>query len=149
MLGAMTTPATLISRYRRLDPTRKRLLREATLALGMASLAVALLPFRHAILVGAVPLAWTRRESSIPDLRWAVEAAAARLPVRTMCIEQGIAMQRLLRRRGIDARLHYGARPDAGAAGLKAHVWVTIGHEIVIGGDGVGDYAELATFPRQ
>ena len=148
-LSAMTTRANILTRYRRLDPRCKRLLREASLALGLASFAVAVLPFRRAIAVGAVPLCGSKDDSSIRDIRWAVEGAAPRLPWRTMCIEQGIAMQRLLRRRGIDARLRYGARPDEGAAGLKAHVWLTVGDEIVIGEAEAAGYAELAMFPER
>jgi hypothetical protein len=142
----MTTRANILSRYRRLNPRCKRLLREASFALGFAAFAVALLPFRRAIRLGAVPVSGARGGSSIVELQWAIEAAASRLPFRTMCIEQGIAMQRLLRQRGIDARLHYGARSD-GSAGLAAHVWVTVGDHIVIGAAEVGNHAELAVFP--
>lgn len=145
----MTVRTNILTRYRRLDPRCKRLLREASVALGRASFAVAVLPFRRAIAIGAIPLDQAKDDSSIHDIRWAVEAAAPRLPWRTMCIEQGIAMQRLLRRRGIDARLRYGARPDEGAAGLKAHVWLTVGDEIVIGEAEAAGFAELAVFPAQ
>jgi len=146
-LSAMTTHANTLLRYWRLDPRCKRLLREAATALGLASFAVAVFSFRRAIALGAVPLFQTRQADSINELRWAVEAAAARLPWRTMCIEQGIALQRLLRRRGIDARLHYGARLDHADAGLKAHVWLTVGEDIVLGAEAAHNYAELAVVP--
>jgi len=142
----MTTRANILSRYRRLNPRCKRLLREASFALGLASFAVAVLPFLRAIRLAAVPLSEPKHDSSIAELRWAIEAAASRLPFRTMCIEQGIAMQRLLRQRGIDARLHYGARSD-GSVGLAAHVWVTVADHIVIGAAEARNYAEVAVFP--
>lgn len=134
-------------RYWRLDPRCKRLLREAALALGLAAFAVAFLPFRRAIRLGVIPLAPIRREASLAEIRWAIESLAPRLPWRAMCIEQGIAMQRMLRRRGIDAHIHYGARPDACESGLEAHVWVTVGDMIVAGEAEAGRFAELAVFP--
>ena len=93
---------------------------------------------------GAVPLgkSWL----DLKDCIWAIEAAAPRLPWRTVCIEQGLAAQRLLRRGGIDAVLHYGIRNQPTAANLEAHVWVTVGGETVIGGEAVPGYAEVATF---
>ena len=145
----MTAHANTLLRYWRLDPRCKRLLREAATALGLASFAVAVLPFRRAIALGTVRLLKTRQEDSISELRWAVEAAASRLPWRTMCIEQGIALQRLLRRRGIDGRLRYGARPTADPTGVQAHVWITVGDEIVLGEQQAAGFAEVAVFPPE
>ena len=105
---------------------------------------VAFLPFRRAMRFGAVPLGNSRVD--LDDCIWAIEAAAPRLPWRTVCIEQGLAAQRLLRRGGIDAVLHYGIRNRPAAAKLEAHVWVTVGGETVIGGDAAPGYAEVATF---
>ena len=145
----MTAHTNTLVRYWRLDPRCKQLLWEAATALGLASFAVAVLPFRRAIALGAVPLFQTRQADSINELRWAVEAAAARLPWRTMCIEQGIALQRLLRRRGIDGRLRYGARPVADQKGVQAHVWITVGDEIVLGEEQAVGFAEVAVFPAE
>lgn len=64
-----------------------------------------------------------------------------------MCIEKGIAVQRLLRQSGIDALLHYGARHDLGCGSLEAHVWVTVGGHAVIGGEEALDFTEIAVFP--
>jgi hypothetical protein len=56
-------------------------------------------------------------------------------------------LQRLLRRGGVDARLHYGARGNGGAGNLEAHVWVSVGGRILIGGDEAAGFAELAVYP--
>jgi len=114
--------------------------------LTIASAAVALLPFKRAVRLGAVPLG-PRRSIEIDDCTWAIEAAARRLPWRTVCIEKGIALQRLLRSRGIDAILHYGARhhPDSGK--LEAHVWVSAGGKAVIGGEEAAGFVEVAAYP--
>jgi hypothetical protein len=81
------------------------------------------------------------------DIVWAVQAAARRLPWRTMCIEQGIVAQRMLRSIGVEALLHYGARNDAMSGKLAAHVWVSAGGTSLIGGEEASAFREIATFP--
>jgi hypothetical protein len=49
-------------------------------------------------------------------------AAARHLFVRTNCLEQAMTLYFLLRRRGIAAELHFGARKQS--ALLEAHAWV-------------------------
>jgi hypothetical protein len=121
------------------------LLRAAAL-LGVASAAVALTPFRYAMRFGSVPLG---RRQAIPaeEIVWAVEAAARRLPWRTVCIEKGLVVQRMLRLAGVRAILHYGARHHPESSKLEAHVWVTIDGRAVIGGEVAPDFAPVATYP--
>jgi hypothetical protein len=64
-----------------------------------------------------------------------------------MCSEKGLAAQRRLRRGGIDARLHYGARHDPASGKLEAHVWVTVDGLSVVGGEEAKDFAELESYP--
>jgi hypothetical protein len=136
-----------LRRLRDIGQVRRRLLMHAAVTLTGASAAVALLPFPRAIAVGSVPLGSSKREGSVADCVWAVEAAARRLPFRTMCIEKGLAVQRMLRRNGVDALLHYGARLDSGSQKLDAHVWVTVAGATVIGGEEAGRYRQVAVFP--
>jgi hypothetical protein len=141
--------APVIERFRHLGRERQSLLIEAAYELALASASVALLPFRRAIVRGSTPLpAAHGRSATIETLVWAVEAAARRLPWRTVCIEQGLAAQRMLRRRGIDARLHYGARNDHSASKLEAHVWVTVDEVPVIGASEAARFAAIATYPQ-
>lgn len=139
--------APVFERFRRLGRERQSLLIEATVELALASAAVALLPFRRAIVRGSVPLPPPRPTAPVETLVWAVEAAARRLPWRAMCIEQGLAAQRMLRRRGVEARLHYGARHQVATGKLEAHVWVTVDKLAVIGGAEAAGFAEIATYP--
>ena len=99
-----------IQRYRRLSSEQRRLLSRSVILLTAASAAVALLPFRRALAIGSVAIGKHGDAVDPFDCVWAVEAAARRLPWRTMCIEKGLAVQRMLRLSGVDARLHYGAR---------------------------------------
>lgn len=137
----------LISRWARLDRQRQALLAEALLAVAGASAAIRLREFKRAIRMGSLPLTRQKAASDITDdVRWAVETAARNVPWRAMCIQQGLALQWMLRRRGVDARLHYGiGRDEIGE--LQAHVWVAAGDSVVIGGDEAPRFKCVATFP--
>lgn len=54
---------------------------------------------------------------------WELRRAAAWLPAKTYCLLQSVALVRVLRRRGVDARLRLGARPYP----FVAHAWVESG----------------------
>ena len=133
-------------RYQRLSGDRRRLLLRAVATLTMASVAVSLRPFRRTICFGSVPRGQLTQVSP-EDVVWAVEAAARRIPVRTMCLEKGLATQRMLRTAGIDALLHYGARHEPASRDLEAHVWVTVDGQTVIGDNAATGFASVATFP--
>jgi hypothetical protein len=126
------------------------LLAEALATLAAASLAIRLLPFRR-IAAGA---ARARQRHAAPQgrllarVRWSVDAWARRVPWRAVCFQKGLAVHWMLRRRGIDSVLHYGAAHAPGE-GLSAHVWVTVGTIIVTGGGEASRFARLASFPPQ
>jgi Transglutaminase-like superfamily len=143
MMHMIRAPA--LMRICRMDAGRRRLLIRAWVVLTMASAAVALLPFRIAIRFGTRSIGAAKH--SLADWIGAVETAARYVPWRTMCIEKGLAVQRLMRRSGVDARLHYGARHAAETGKLEAHVWVTVAGEAVFGGEEATGYAELARYP--
>lgn len=133
-----------IARLQKLTPAQRQLIARAWPTLALASLAVALLPFRKAVRLGSVALG--SRGAEPKDICWAVEAAARRLPLRAKCIEKGLAAQRLLRSAGHDATLHYGARHNAEKDRLEAHVWVTLNGEAIVGGDEASGFAEVARY---
>jgi hypothetical protein len=84
----------------------------------------------------------------VQRIQWAVISAAARVPWRVMCFQQGLAAQLMLRRRGVPSVLYYGVAQDD-QNGLHAHVWVRDGDVDVIGGEMAYRFAVLATFPRE
>jgi hypothetical protein len=140
-----------LQRYKRLDRGNRLLLAEAACALLIASLAIRLLPFRKVVAglasgqaTPAMQADATARE--IRRARWAVEASARRLPWRIVCFQKGLALHRLLRRRGIATVLHYGVAQDA-ERGLAAHVWVSHEGKAIIGGEEAVRFTCLAKFP--
>jgi hypothetical protein len=139
--------SSLISRWARLGRRRQALLIEALVAIAVASAAIRLRAFKRAIRMGSLPLTDRPVQGGITeDVRWAVEAAARHVPWRAMCIQQGLALQWMLRRRGVDARLHYGIAKDE-IGELQAHVWVAAGGAVVIGGAEAPRFKCVATFP--
>jgi hypothetical protein len=143
MQEARSTP---IETFHRLSSEQRWLLLRAVRVLSTASAIVAVLPFKRAVSFGCV-LRRQNRGAAVGDFVWAVTAAAKRLPWRTKCIEQGLAVQRMLRQSGVDAVLHYGARHDPQSGRLEAHVWVSVGGETIIGGEEASGFAEIAAYP--
>jgi hypothetical protein len=137
-----------LARLRALAPHERWLFAEGLVGLGLASLAVALLPFRT--IAGSATRPWTAKSplddrAVIASVAWAVRAGARRVPFRAKCFEQGLAAWWMLRRRGVNATLHYGARREN--ENLVAHVWVTAGDRGVIGCENKDAFAELIRFP--
>jgi len=142
----MAAPATE-PRRSRLRPGDAPMLAEALAALALASLAIALLPFRR-VAAFASPAGPGRARidsETVRRARSAVTGWSRRVPWRAVCFQKGLALHWMLRRRGIPSVLLYGARRDG--EGLAAHVWVDVGGETVIGGEEAPDYACLARFP--
>lgn len=120
---------------------------EAGVTLGAAAFAIQLLSFKRiAARVGPPsPGSGPPEDGQIERVRRAIDAWTRRLPWPPKCFARGLAAYWMLRRRGIDARLFYGAATIAGT--LKAHVWVRAGEIDVVGCDDAPDYALLARFP--
>ncbi|MDT8345201.1 MAG: lasso peptide biosynthesis B2 protein [Thermohalobaculum sp.] len=78
----------------------------------------------------------------------AVARMAARVPFRALCLQQSIAVHRMLRRRGVASAIVFGLRP-AGGAGRDdlAHAWVTVRGSTVSGLiEDLESYAVLARY---
>lgn len=120
----------------------------AAVMLIMATLAVGLLPFHMLIRTAGTGTASPRRDPA----HWkaemaarAVESMSRRMPWRTVCIHEGLALHWMLRRRAIPSVLHFGV--DPGNDRLSAHVWVSLDGKILIGEAAAGRHAQVATFP--
>lgn len=143
----LANPIVLISKFQRLGRQRRQLVVEAALALAFVSAALWVLPFNRAIRLGALPLGRKAMARFVAgDCAWAIETASRHLPWRTVCIQQGIAAQRMMRREGIDATLHYGIANDQSTGKIAAHVWASVDGRTVIGGE-VLNFAPVATYP--
>lgn len=140
----MTTLDT-IARLVRTVPARRALLFEAGWNLVRARAAIRWRPFTAAIAFGAIPLG-PRQPGAGDELADAVRAVAARVPWRSVCLDQSLALQRALRRRGLDGRLHYGISAPA-LGPLGAHAWVVLDGRTLLGGDQAVGHQPVAVFP--
>ena len=138
----------LLDRLLRLSWHERLLLVEATTFLAVASIAIAVVPFRRIA-------AFASRRANRPaapahvdahKLSWAVNACANRVPWRAVCFQRGLALHHMLQRRGRPSLLHYGVATK-GKEGLEAHVWVTCDGVDIIGGEEARRFTCLATFP--
>ncbi|MEO5374478.1 MAG: lasso peptide biosynthesis B2 protein [Alphaproteobacteria bacterium] len=140
-----------MSLVRRLLARRRELplVVEATLWLLVAWLVLSLLPFqRIAPLLRPRVRAREGGDDTIERVRWAVTAAARRVPWPAVCFHQGIAAQRLLARRGIATTLRFGVRRDEGESGggVESHVWAIADGRTVVGGEAAAHFEPLADF---
>ncbi len=93
----------------------------------------------------------TSNDAEAREIGHVVEVVGRCLPFRARCLQQVIAVRRMLTRRGIPAVVYLGvARDQADRAradlGRAAHAWVSVGSR-VINGDGVLEkYAIVARF---
>lgn len=122
----------------------------AAVFLTLASVAVRTLSFR----LLARSAEWGRagaigdgRLNDAERMARAVESASRKLPWRTVCIQEALALHWLLRWRGIPSLLHFGIKPEGER--LSAHVWVSLHGRIVIGEGSAGSHAQVAIFPPQ
>ena len=130
-------------RRRRFSLARLALHAEALGSILLASLAIRLLPFPRVAALGSRPAAG-RGDADVAMLRGPVRGWARRVPWRAKCFESGVALRMMLARRGVGSTLHYGIAREEG---LKAHVWLSVGDEIVIGGREADGFTEVGTFP--
>jgi hypothetical protein len=121
---------------------------EAIAQLALATLQLRFVPAdRSARLLGRVE----RSERPVTPAQWdrakaigmVVAADAARLPWHPTCLRQALAVQRMLRRRGIPSRLHLGV---TSATEGMAHAWVSVDGRAVIGRRGLERFVPLAAF---
>jgi Transglutaminase-like superfamily len=130
----------------KLKTRRRKYLREATVMLATARLAVCWLPASRL-------LAWASRaprhisrfaQDEVGWVTWAVETIGGKPWMKALCLPRALAAQAMLRRRGIASRLCLGVARDGEA--LAAHAWLDLGHEIVVGGSEAPRFQRLVEF---
>ncbi|WP_017672021.1 lasso peptide biosynthesis B2 protein [Blastomonas sp. AAP53] len=127
------------------------------LALGIARLAVLLVPFRHLGRFVGVPAgvnAWVplateaqcRRADAIGQV---IRLAASYTPFDANCFTQALAARALLGLYRIPYALFFGVARDQLAAGLKAHAWVATGPVKVTGNESFSTFTVVGMYVPQ
>jgi hypothetical protein len=121
-------------------------LREAALMLIVARLAVRLLP-------PAWIFGWASRRPrnirrfaghEVPWVAWAVDTKAEKSSLNASCLSRALAVQAMLRRRGIASRLCLGVAHEEDE--LVAHAWIEVGKEAITERTDFSRYTRLAQF---
>lgn len=143
-----------LNRYRRLCKPRRQLLWEALVALALARVGMVCLPFKLiAAWLGTPgnesPLAATAEQVNIArEIGWAVDCLARRVPWDSRCLAQALAATWMLRRRGLEATVSFGA--DRGESReFVAHAWVRFGPCLVTGGAGYERFKTITSVARK
>ncbi len=127
------------------------LLFEAALCLGVARLAILLLPFRWlAPRFGARMAESAAEEPGIGGglagrLAWAVRVSSRYAPWQTRCLVRAVAAKLMLKRRGLPSTLYLGLAKD-GDGELTAHAWLRCGGSTLTGGRVGREYQVIAKF---
>lgn len=121
----------LMRRFRRLPPARRRLALEAAFWLLVARSAILLLRFSWIVhrlgplhaheASGSFSLA---EQGVAREVAWAIERTVAIFPFRLVCLPRALAAWKMLDRRSLPWRIHFGAFRSRERNGLCTHAWV-------------------------
>lgn len=126
---------------------------EALVALMAARLARAVFPFRR--IAAWVGTAGAESSGAAPAeqveiaqmVGWAVGRVSGRVPWDARCLTQAIAAWAMLKRRGLDGTVSFGAAKSESGE-LKAHAWLRFGPCVVTGDAGHEEFKLLTTLAR-
>jgi hypothetical protein len=136
-----------------LAPADRTCLVEAAGWLGLARLAILVLPFRWLAPRLGRHMALSPAEAAAPAavldrISWAVTTASRHLPWECKCLAQALAGKAMLQRRGVASTLYLGVGKEP-AAGLQAHAWLRCGPRILTGAPGMSGFTVICTFAEE
>jgi hypothetical protein len=143
-----------LHRFCGVSRTRKELLFEALIALAIARIAMALLPFRRVAAWMGTPGTETPATATAADTKlakeigWAVAVLARRVPWDGRCLAQALAGTGMLRHRGLEGTVSFGVCRGE-IAEIGAHAWLRFGSIMVTGGPGHERFNTFTTFARR
>jgi hypothetical protein len=141
----------LMRKFLGLSPAHRGCLVEAGVWLGLARLAILVLPFRWIALGLGKHMTQSAVESGLtpPEvldrISWAVSNASHYLPWKSTCLVQAIAAKAMLKRRGVPSTLYLGVAKN-GETQLQAHAWLRCEDRILAGQQGMENYFVISTF---
>ena len=140
-----------LNKFINLDGMERRLLIEAFFWLGVAQLAVSLMPFRWLAPYLGVHMAESEgtvnpcHEDLLTKVAWAVRAAARNAPWEAKCLAQAITGKIILKCRRVPNTLYLGLAKENDRE-LIAHAWLRSGDVILTGFRGMQRYTVVSSF---
>jgi hypothetical protein len=147
----LATHTRLLRKVLNLPLAEKGLLLEALALLGLARMAVLLLPFRWvARLLGKQEAQTPVQEDAanvvhIRRIGTMVRKTSQNVPWTSKCLDQALAAKIMLARRGIATTVYFGVKNDANGR-LEAHAWLRSGTLYVTGGSIRDRFTVINTF---
>ncbi|MFZ0424305.1 MAG: lasso peptide biosynthesis B2 protein [Xanthobacteraceae bacterium] len=148
----------LLLRFSQVDNRRRVLLAEAVAYLLAARLALTFIPFpslarrlgsfvppTDARAAQAATAALPDQTRLAEDIGWAVTRAARYVPFRAVCLPQAMAARVMLKRRGVNSVMHFGAAKGTEKP-LDAHAWLDAAGVEVTGYPVAKNFVEIACF---
>jgi hypothetical protein len=148
----------LLLRFRQIDNRRRGLLAEAVAYLFAARLGLIFIPFprlaRHLgafvppadVSVSQGQAATTQDHARLAeDIGWAVTRAARYVPFKAVCLPQAMAARVMLKRRGVQSVMHFGAAIGTDKP-LDTHAWLDAAGVEVTGYPVAEGFSEIASF---
>ena len=142
-----------LRKLRDMDWADRGLVLEALLWLGVARLALLVVPFkqiaprlgRHMAKTGTDLGPYP--EDVVLRIGWSVRTVARRSPWNSTCLTQAIAAHMMLQRRGIPSTLYLGmAKGEAGE--WQAHAWLRCGPHVLTGEPGHRRFVVVSTLAK-
>ncbi len=139
------------SKFRALEPERRRLALEAAVVAGLVSIGLRTMSvarFRRA-LQGCFGALRSRSRPPFESLAWSVRAAAARVHAPRTCLLEALVAEFMLRRRNYQPALRFGVRRTREPEVLDGHAWVECDGTVVVGSVAhLSEYAPLSSAGR-
>lgn len=149
MTSLNKTPLGALFRLGRQPPTRWILAGEAAYELiAMKALVTFFPPARYASLLGAHE-SWPKDRvptAVVRDLIWAIESVGRSAPNAISCLPRALALQRMLKRRGVSGMIRFGAKRQDGT--VRMHAWLELEEKVLVGGlPDLADYERFSGWP--
>jgi hypothetical protein len=135
----------ILVKYLRLPSRRKRLLHAALAWVILSRIGLALFSLPRLQRFSSIIRHQSPKGATLDELRWAVVAVARRVP-GTRCLPRALALQALMARAGMPARLCIGVAKESDSA-LEAHAWVLHEGVPVFDEPDLERYTLLSAFP--
>ena len=74
-----------------------------------------------------------------------VDGLETRTPWKSTCLVKALATRKMLQRRFLKHRLHFGVIPKINT-GFEAHAWLSVGTKNILGGENLDGFHEISAF---
>jgi hypothetical protein len=144
-----------LAKFARLPGPDRLLFLEAALWLGIARLAIRLVPFRRiAPFLGKHMTESPQRIAPAhrrfaERISWAIKTARRHMPWEGRCLVQAMAAKGMLKLRGFQSTIYLGLAKEGEVENLKAHAWLRTGDMIVVGTRGNDRFTVVSTFAEE